>query len=86
MFFRKHPIVMRKGLVFGMFGPLLGVLPATFRPELGFGWFVGGLIAGCVLGVLFFFPSWMNWHFTAFRCHESTLYSDYAKGLFSSQR
>ena len=26
--FRKHPIVMRKGLVIGSFGPLLGVLPA----------------------------------------------------------
>jgi hypothetical protein len=26
--FRKHPVVMRKGLVFGMVGPLLGILPS----------------------------------------------------------
>lgn len=80
--FRKHPIVMRKGLVFGMFGPLLGVLPATFRPELGFGWFVGGLIAGCVLGVLFFFPSWMNWHFTAFVVTNQRFIQITQKGFF----
>lgn len=63
--FHKHPIVMRKGLVFGMFGPLIGVLPATFKPELGFGWFFGGLVLGILLGFLIYLPSWISWHFTA---------------------
>ncbi len=47
--FHKHPIVMRKGLVFGMFGPLLGILPAAIRPDLGFGAFFGGLAVGLIL-------------------------------------
>ena len=64
--FRKHPIVMRKGLVFGMFGPLIGVLPATFWPQLGFAWFFGGMFLGIVLGFLIMFPYWMSWHFSVF--------------------
>ena len=59
--FRKHPVVMRKGLILCMFGPLLGVLPATFKPDLGFTWFFGGLAAGMLLGVLLFLPSWIAW-------------------------
>ena len=27
--FKKHPVVMRKGLVIGMLGPLLGIAPAA---------------------------------------------------------
>ena len=46
--FRKHPVVMRKGLVLAMFGPLLGIIPVFVRPTLGFGWFFGGLAAGFV--------------------------------------
>jgi len=36
LLFRKHPIVMRKGLVFGMFGPLVGIIPTAIWPTLGF--------------------------------------------------
>lgn len=64
--FHKHPIVMRKGLVFGMLGPLIGVIPAAIWPQLGFTAFFGGLAAGCVLGLLIFAPSWISWHFSVF--------------------
>jgi hypothetical protein len=64
--FRKHPVVMRKGLVFGLLGPLLGVIPAAVKPDLGFGFFFGGLIAGCILGLLIFAPSWISWYFSVF--------------------
>lgn len=64
--FRKHPIVMRVGLVLGMLGPLIGVLPAAIKPTLGFGAFFGGLAAGCVLGLLIFLPSWISWYFSVF--------------------
>lgn len=64
--FRRHPIVMRVGLVVGMFGPLVGILPAAIRPELGFGFFFGGLAAGCILGLLIFFPGWISWYFSVF--------------------
>lgn len=64
--FRKHPIVMRVGLVLGMLGPLLGVIPVAVKPELGFGAFFGGLAAGVIGGIIVFLPSWISWHFSVF--------------------
>ncbi|HVS58310.1 MAG TPA: PH domain-containing protein [Candidatus Saccharimonadales bacterium] len=64
--FRKHPIIMRKGLVFGMLGPLIGVIPAAIDPNLGLNMFFGGLAAGIILGVIIFFPSWIGWYFSVF--------------------
>src|SRR5665647_1596829 len=64
--FHRHPIVMRKGLVFGLFGPLVGIIPAAVKPELGFTVFFGGLAAGVILGILLFTPSWLSWHFSVF--------------------
>ncbi len=80
--FHKHPIVMRKGLVFGMFGPLIGVLPATFKPELGFGWFFGGLVIGILLGVIIYLPSWISWHFTVCVVTNQRFIQLAQKGLF----
>lgn len=80
--FRKHPVVMRKGLIFAMIAPLLGVLPATFKPELGFGWFFGGLATGVVLGMIIFFPFWISWYFSVFIITDQRLIQITQKGLF----
>lgn len=80
--FRKHPIVMRKGLVFGMLGPLFGVIPAAIRPELGFGWFFGGLIGGFILGALILFPSWIHWYYSVFIVTDQRLIQITQRGLF----
>jgi hypothetical protein len=80
--FRKHPIIMRKGLVFGLLGPLIGVLPAAIDPNLGFGVFFGGFIAGCVLGLLIFAPSWIGWHFSVFIVTDQRFIQITQKGLF----
>lgn len=80
--FRKHPVVMRKGLVLGLLGPLLGVLPAAINPNLGFGVFFGGLIAGCLLGLLIFSPSWIGWHFSVFIVTNQRFIQITQKGLF----
>lgn len=80
--FRKHPVTMRKGLVLGLLGPLLGVLPAAFKPDLGFGFFFGGLIAGCLLGLLIFAPSWIGWHFSVFIVTDQRFIQITQKGLF----
>ncbi len=80
--FRKHPIVMRKGLVMGSIGPLLGVIPAAVKPELGFGWFFGGLGIGVVLGLLLFFPSWIAWHYSVFIVTDQRFIQITQKGLF----
>jgi hypothetical protein len=80
--FHKHPIVMRKGLVLGMIGPLLGILPAAIKPELGFPAFFGGLAAGCALGLLLFAPSWIGWHFSVFIVTDQRFIQITQKGLF----
>lgn len=64
--FRKHPVVMRKGLIIACFGPLLGVVPSFIKPELGFGIFFGGLGAGFLLAVLIMLPYWASWYFSVY--------------------
>ena len=80
--FRKHPVVMRKGLVFGMFGPLLGVIPAALKPDLGFGWFFGGLIGGFVLGGIILLPAWIHWYYSVFIVTDQRLIQITQRGLF----
>lgn len=80
--FRKHPIVMRKGLVLALIGPLLGVIPAAIKPTLGFGWFFGGLAAGFVLGLLCLMPSWIAWYYSVFIVTDQRFIQITQKGLF----
>lgn len=80
--FRKHPIVMRKGLVLGMLGPLLGIIPAAIWPELGFAAFFAGLAIGCLLGVIMFTPSWIGWHFSVFILTDQRFIQITQKGMF----
>ena len=80
--FRQHPIVMRKGLVFGMLGPLVGVIPAAVNPTLGFGWFFGGLAGGVLLGLLIFALPWVSWHFSVFILTNQRFIQITQKGFF----
>ena len=34
LMFRKHPVVMRRGLIYFMFAILLGTIPSFIKPEL----------------------------------------------------
>lgn len=80
--FRKHPIVMRKGLVLGCLGPLLGIIPAAIKPELGFGWFFGGLGVGLLLGLILIFPYWIAWYYSVFIVTNQRFIQITQKGLF----
>jgi hypothetical protein len=82
LMFRKHPIVMRKGLVFGMFGPLVGILPTAIWPTLGFGWFFAGLFGGIGLGMLILFPFWINWFYSVYIVTDRRLIQITQRGLF----
>lgn len=78
LMFRKHPVVMRKGLVIGAAGLLIGPILTTiltteagmklFRmaepPTMGF--FFGSLALSFVLSAALFFPSWMSWFFSIY--------------------
>lgn len=81
--FRKHPVVMRKGLIIGLLGPLVGVLPAAIFPSLGLNVFFGGLVAGIILGIILFFPSWIGWHFSVFIITNQRFLQIKQKGLFT---
>src|SRR5215207_9159947 len=80
--FRKHPIVMRKGIVLFSIGPLIGVLPAAIWPTLGFGAFFGGLAGGFLLGLLLFFPGWIAWYYSVFIVTDQRFIQITQKGLF----
>ncbi len=80
--FRKHPVVMRKGLVLAMIAPLLGVIPAAVKPSLGFGWFFGGLAVGLVLAILVFMPAWIAWYYSIFIVTDQRFIQITQKGLF----
>lgn len=80
--FRKHPVVMRKGLVLSLLGPLVGILPAAVKPTLGFGWFFGGLFGGILLGFILLFPSWISWYYSVFIVTDQRFIQISQKGLF----
>lgn len=62
--FRKHPVVMRKGLILSMFGLLAGTIPALIKPE--YSYLIIGLLSGLLLGLLLLFPSWVRWYFSIY--------------------
>lgn len=79
--FRKHPIVMRKGLIFGMLAILLGTVPALFDPQYSV-YFIG-LLCGMGAGALIFMPSWVTWHFSVFIVTDKRLIQITQKGFFN---
>lgn len=78
--FRKHPIVMRRGLIFGMLAILLGTIPALFDPR--YSTYFIGLAAGIVLGILVFLPSWISYHFSVFIVTDKRLIQITQKGFW----
>lgn len=82
MVFRKHPVVMRKGLIIASVALLVGVIPAAVKPELGFGAFFGGLAVGFVLAGLIMFGYWIGWYFSVYIVTDQRLIQVSQKGLF----
>lgn len=81
MVFRKHPVVMRKGLILFMFAILLGTLPSFIKPEMSI--FYGGLAGGFILGILVALPSWIYWYFSVYIVTDKRFIQITQKGLFS---
>lgn len=87
--FRKHPIVMRKGLIFGMaawlVGPVYTLVLTYLRPNNypSMTFFFISLLASIGLGILIFIPSWINWYFSVYIVTDQRLIQITQKGLFS---
>ena len=83
MVFRKHPVVMRKGLILFMLALLLGTVPSFIKPE--FLYFYGGLGAGFVLGLLLIMPSWVYWYFSVYIVTDQRFIQVSQKGFFNKK-
>jgi len=86
--FRKHPIVMRKGLIVGLIawlvGPLYTLILTYVRPNnLPSMTFFGlSLVFSILLGMLILFPSWIGWYYSMFIITDQRLIQITQKGLF----
>ncbi|MEI7632511.1 MAG: PH domain-containing protein [bacterium] len=80
MVFNKHPIVMRKGLIFGMSAIALGTIPSFIW--VTFESLYLGLLGGLGLGLLVFFPSWIAWHFSVYIVTDQRFIQITQKGMF----
>jgi hypothetical protein len=79
--FRKHPIVMRKGIVVSMLALLLGTVPSLIKPE--YIYLFGGLAGGFILGVLIFLPFWISWFYSVFIVTDQRLIQITQKGFWT---
>ena len=95
LMFRKHPVVMRKGLIIASAGLLVGPLLTTLLttefgmnlfnmeeiPSMNF--FFGALLASLVLSAILFFPSWMSWYFSTYLLSTTRFVQIKYKGFFN---
>lgn len=81
--FRKHPVVMRRGLIYFMLAVLLGTLPTFIKPEPAY--FYGGLAGGFVLGGLLMLPSWIYWYFSIYIMTDQRFIQITQKGFFKKR-
>ena len=78
--FRKHPVVMRRGLIFSSIAILLGTVPSLINPE--FSWFFVGLGGGFLLAIIVFFPFWISWYYSVYIVTNQRLIQITQKGMF----
>lgn len=87
--FRKHPIVMRKGLLFGSLGLLVGplyTLILTYTntanpPTMNF--FYMSFLVSIGIAALLFFPSWVGWYFSVFIVTNQRFIQITQRGFFN---
>jgi hypothetical protein len=78
--FRKHPIVMRKGLIIAMVCLLVGVLPSIVKPVISY--FFIGLGIGFIVAIILFLPYWIAWFYSVYIITNQRLIQITQKGLF----
>lgn len=89
--FRKHPVVMRRGLVYGSIGilmPMLGVVAMNIifandpdkLPTVGT--FYIAVIIGIFLFVLIMLPYWISWNYSVYIITDQRMIQITQKGLF----
>jgi len=86
--FRKHPIVMRRGLIVAglglLVGPLYSLILIYSRPNNppSMTFFFASLGISAIVAVILFLPWWISWHFSVFIVTDQRLIQITQKGLF----
>lgn len=91
MVFRKHPVVMRKGILIASVGillPMLYIMALTFiyannsekLPTVNM--FYAALGLGFILAFLLMLPSWIGWYYSVYIVTNQRLIQINQKGLF----
>ncbi len=78
--FKKHPVVMRKGLILASICLLLGTIPSLIKPE--YSYFIEGIGVGLLVGLILFSPWWISWFYTVFIVTDHRFIQITQKGLF----
>lgn len=87
--FRKHPIVMRKGLIISsvatLVGPVFTLAWTYLRPENPptITFFFLSMLASFVLAGLVILPSWITWHFSVYIITDQRFIQITQKGFFT---
>lgn len=87
--FRKHPVVMRRGLILAMamwlVGPVYTLVLTYLRPNdyPSISFFFLSLVGSIVLGVIVFMPWYISWYFSVFIVTDQRLIQITQRGLFN---
>lgn len=82
--FRKHPVVMRKGLILFMVALLIGTIP-SYLPNATLNHFYYGLLGGLVLGIILALPAWIYWYFSVNIMTNQRFIQIVQKGFFKKR-
>ena len=79
--FRRHPVVMRKGLIGMLLLILISMLPITLRPQnIELLWLIA---AGFIAGLAILFYVWIGWYFSLLIMTNQRLVQMNQSGLFN---
>lgn len=89
LMFRKHPIVMRNGLILASIGLIIGPVYVTILtyarpnnpPSMQF--FFMSLLVSVLISSILFFPSWITWYFSVYALTDKRLMQIKQKGFFN---
>lgn len=86
--FRKHPIVMRKGLILAcaclLIGPVYTMILTYTRPldPPSLSYFFLSLLASAVVGVIVLLPKWITWFFSVYIVTNQRFIQISQRGMF----
>lgn len=87
--FRKHPVVMRRGLIISsvavLVGPLYTLVLTYLRPESppSVTFFFLSMAASFILAGILFMPTWISWYFSVYIVTDQRFIQITQRGFFS---